>query len=83
MFRAEDILARLRVQPFRPLRIIGSEGQQFAIHHRDLVGRHDLTIGFPRADHPTIYDRQIRLALVQVVALEDLPTSFATKNGQQ
>lgn len=85
MFRSEDILARLRVQPFRPLRIIASEGQQFDINHPDLVwvGRHDLSIGFPGPEHPTIYDRSIRLALVHVVALEDLPITTGSKNGSQ
>lgn len=43
MCRAEDIQARLREKPFRPLRIIASEGLQYDVHHPDLVfvGRHD------------------------------------------
>jgi len=54
MFNAEDIQARLRQQPFRPLRIIGSEGQRFDIYHPELVlvGRHDLTIGFSSPASP-------------------------------
>lgn len=75
MFRFEDILNRLREKPFRPLRIIASEGQRFDIFHPDLVfvGRHDLMIGFPGPDHPGVYDHVTRVALVHVVALEDLP----------
>lgn len=85
MFSAEEILARLRGRPFRPLRIIASEGQRFDIHHPDLVvvGRHDLMILFPGPDHPTIYDRVTRLALVHVVALEDLPAPAIHGDGQQ
>ncbi len=84
MFTPEAIQARLRQQPFFPLRILVSEGQRFEIHHPDLVlvGKRDLTIGFASPDSPTVYDRQIRVALVHVVALEDLPVTGSTVNGQ-
>jgi hypothetical protein len=39
-------------------------------------------IGFPRADNPSIYDKVTRVALVHVVALEDIPAT-TTGNGQQ
>jgi hypothetical protein len=85
MFTAEDIQARLRAKPFCPLRIIASEGQRFDIYHPDLVfvGRRDLMIGFPDPDTPTIYDRVTRVALVHVVALEDLPLPAPPGNGQE
>ena len=85
MYSAEDILARLRAKPFRPLRIIASEGLRFDIHHPDLVfvGRRDLMIGFPGPDNPSIYDRVTRVALVHVVALEDLPAPSTPGDGQQ
>ena len=86
MFRYEDIQGRLREKPFRPFRIVASEGQQFDIKHPDLVfvGRHDLMIGFATPAHPTVYDRVTRVALVHIVALEDLPqTSPSTSNGPQ
>ena len=75
MFNAETIRARLREQPFRPLRIIASEGLRYDILHPDLVlvGHRDLMIGFPGPKHPTIYDRVVRLALVHIVAIEELP----------
>jgi hypothetical protein len=84
MFTAEMIQARLREQPFRPLRIVASEGLQFDIAHPDLVfvGRRDLMIGTPDATTPTVYDRVVRVALVHVVALEDLPaTPTPSTNG--
>jgi hypothetical protein len=84
MFTAEEIQARFRQRPFRPLRIIVSEGLQFDIHHPDLVlvGRHDLSIGIPDSTTPTIYDGLVRVALVHVVALEDLPvTTPPSANG--
>jgi hypothetical protein len=85
MFRAEDIQARLQQRPFRPFRIIASEGQQFEIREADLVlvGWHDVMIGFPDSSYPTIYDRVTRLAWVNVVSMEDLPVPDAPGNGQQ
>ena len=75
MFTAEEIQGRLRQQPFRPVRIVASEGLRFDIEHPDLVvvGRRDLMILTPDPASPTIYERVMRLALVHVVALEDLP----------
>lgn len=84
MFTAEEIQARLRERPFRPLRIIASEGLRFNVEHPDLVfvGRRDLMIGTPDPASPSVYDRIVRVALVHVVALEDLPvTSSASTNG--
>jgi hypothetical protein len=83
MFRAEDIRTRLREQPFRPLRIMASEGLRYDIHHPDLVlvGQRDLTIGFPSPENPAIYDRLVRIALLHLVGLEDLPAPAPATNG--
>jgi hypothetical protein len=65
------------------LRIIASEGVHFDIRHPDLVlvGRRDITIGTPDAATPTVYDKQFRVALVHVVALEDLPANAPPSNN--
>ena len=83
MFRAEDIQARLREQPFRPFRLIASEGVRYDIHHPDLVlvGQRDLTIGFPSPGNPGIYNRVVRVAIVHLVGLEDLPAPASSGNG--
>ncbi len=84
LFRAEEIQARLRQKPFRPLRIVASEGLHFDIGHPDLVfvRRRDLRIGSPDPKAPSIYNRITRVALVHVVALEDLPADTPTpQNG--
>ena len=77
MFRPEEIQARLRERPFRPLRLIVSEGLRYDIVHPDLVfvGQRDLMIGSPSSNNPTIYDRITRVAIVHVVGMEDLPVS--------
>jgi hypothetical protein len=41
-----------------------------------------LLILFPGPDHPKIYDRLNRVALVPVVSLEDLPTPAEPDSGQ-
>ena len=84
MFRAEEIQARIREQPFRPLRLIASEGLRYDIIHPDLVlvGQRDLTIGYPSQENPRVYDRLIRVALVHLVGMEDLPVvSSSATNG--
>jgi hypothetical protein len=83
MFRPDDIQARLRERPFRPLRLIASEGLRYDITHPDLVlvGQRDLTIGYPSPDNPQLYDRLIRVALVHVVGIEDLPAATPTNSN--
>lgn len=83
MFRPEDIQARLRERPFRPLRIIVSEGLRYDIFHPDLVfvGVRDLMIGFPAPGRPTVYDQVVRVALVHVVGLEEIPAPSSPANS--
>lgn len=83
MFRPEEIQARLREKPFRPLRIIASEGLRYDIVHPDLVlvGERDLVIGYASPETPTIYNRLIRVALVHIVGLEDVNVTPASHNG--
>lgn len=75
MFNAEVIKGRLNQKPFRPLRIIVSEGSSYDIYHPDLiwVGWSSLQIGFAKPEHPTIYVRTVRVAMGDVIGLEDLP----------
>lgn len=83
MFSPEDIQARLGEKPFRPLRIVASEGLHFDIRHPDLVfvGRHDLMIGTPDPVTPSLYNRITRLGLLHVMALEDLPAVTTTSGN--
>lgn len=77
MFSAEEVLKRLKQQPFYPVRLIVSEGRRYDIFHPDLVlvGKRDLTIGRPAAQNAAIYDQVDRVALVHLVAMEDLPAT--------
>jgi hypothetical protein len=83
MFRAEEIQKRLREQPFRPLRIIASEGLRYDVRHPDLVfvGERDMMIGHPSSDNSTIYDQVTRLAYIHLVAIEDIPAASQTSSN--
>lgn len=86
MFSPEQIAARVRQQPFTPLRIVTSAGQAFDIYHPDLimVGSREVVVGRSSAKSPTLYDQLTRLAIMHITALEDLPASAPPKgNGQQ
>lgn len=85
MFRPQDIKERLTVRPFKPLRIIVSEGQHFDVYHPDLVfvGERDIQVGFPSSYDPRIYDRVTRVALVHIVALEEIPDTPPAGDGQK
>jgi hypothetical protein len=84
MFSADDIQARVRKQPFVPLRLVLTTGQSYDVRHPDLimVGRRDLMLGLPSAENPTQYDQVTRVALLHVVELQDLPAGASkTTNG--
>jgi hypothetical protein len=76
MFRPQEIQARLRERPFRPIRLVVSEGLRYDINHPELllVGQRDLIIGHPSPEDPKVYDRITRVAMVHLVGIEDLPT---------
>ena len=79
MLRPEYIQQRLTRKPFEPVRVVASEGLRYEIYHPEMVmvGDRDITIGISRHGG-TIYDRQIRIAIVHIVGLEDLPPVPAT-----
>ena len=83
MFTADDLKARIRQHPFVPLRIVTSSGEAFDLYHPDLimVGRRDLTIGIASVEHPGQYERQTRVAIMHVTALEDLPVPTPPSGG--
>ena len=83
MFRPEEILERLRGKPFLPVRIIVDEGLHYDIYHPDLVlvGDRFLEIGLPSSKNPLIFDTIVRVAILHVVALEDIPTAKASSDG--
>jgi hypothetical protein len=85
MFTADDIKARIKIQPFVPLRVLTSAGDQYDVYHPDMimVGRRYLVVGTASEDNPTVFERTSQIALLHITALEPLPVpGQAPKNGQ-
>jgi hypothetical protein len=84
IFTPDDIQARLREQPFTPIRIITTTGQAYDIFHPDLVlvARRFLIVGTPSTENPAQADQVTRVALVHVTELRELPpVAPPTTNG--
>ncbi len=79
IFTADDVQARLREQPFVPVRIVTTTGQTYDVYHPDLVfvARRFIEVGTPDRDNPTVADAVTRVALVNVTELRDLPVPTA------
>ena len=86
MLTSADVLSRVRQRPFVPVRLSTSAGEIFDITHPDLVlvGRRDVTIGIADPDEPSIYDRQVRVSILHLTTMTDLPVSSQAHlhNGQ-
>lgn len=83
MFTPDDILARLKQQPFVPLRIVTTAGEH-KIRHPDLVlvGRRYLEIGTASRENPKVFDSISRVAILHITALEDMrDRSRGRRNG--
>jgi hypothetical protein len=85
MLTPEIIKARLRGQPFVPLRIVTSAGQTFDVPRPDLVlvGQRELIVGAASKKDPSVFDGVTRVAIMHVTALQDLPSPAGkSDNGQ-
>ena len=78
----EELREYARRQPFEPFRVVLTTGTTYAIYHPDLimVGRRSAILGMTNDPGGTAYDRTIRVDLLHVVGVEDLP-SPPTTNG--
>ncbi len=83
MFSPDDIQARLRQQPFVPLRIVTTTGQTYDIPHPELVvvGRRYVFVGLPSKENPTQAEQVTHIALIHVTELQNLPMSAPKSNG--
>ena len=83
MLSARDVAARIKREPFRPIRIVTSSGEKFDVRHPDLImiGQRDVTIGVATHDDPECYDRQSYISLLHIAAIEDLPVESTYRSG--
>ncbi|MBI5761626.1 MAG: hypothetical protein HZA46_24210 [Planctomycetales bacterium] len=77
MFTANDIRARIKIQPFQPVRIVTSSGQTYDVFHPDmvLIAQRELIVGRASPRDPDIAEQTDRVSVLHITALEDLPTN--------
>jgi hypothetical protein len=75
-----DLLARVRQKPFRPFRLVLSEGATYEFRHPDflMVGRDSIVIGQANDPAQDFYDSTVLIDLFHVVRLEPLEVGTAT-----
>ncbi len=75
----EDLRDYLRERPFRPFRLVLTEGTIYEVRHPELfmLGNRSVVIGLPRHPTETVYDRTTMVNLFHIVRLErlEVPTT--------
>ena len=81
--RQSELHEVARRQPFAPFRVVLTTGTTYDIRHPDLimVGRHSAIIGIANDPAATAYDRTIKVDLLLVVGIEELPAAPPSTNG--
>jgi hypothetical protein len=79
----EELHGAARRQPFEPFRLILTTGATYDIRHPDLimVGRRSAVVGLTNEANGTVYDRTIKVDLLRVVGIEELPVPPPASNG--
>jgi len=75
--RREEVLAALRVRPFRPFRIYVSDGAAYDVRHPEMVmvTRASALVGFPEPeDLPPAIERYSLIDLLHITRLEPIDT---------
>jgi hypothetical protein len=80
----EELQEVARKQPFDPFRVVLTTGTTYDIRHPDLimVGRRSAIIGVTGDPDATVYDKAVRVDLLHVVAIEELPSPGRSSNGR-
>jgi hypothetical protein len=79
----QGLLELTRARPFRPFRIVLTDGATYDIQHPELlmVGVRDIVIGIAAAPAPTLFVRPVIADLLHVVRAEPLPDAPPQGNG--
>ncbi len=75
----EDLRDRLRERPFRPFRLVLTEGTVYEVRHPELfmLGKRSVVIGLPGHPAETVYERTTMVDLFHIVRLEPLEAPTA------
>jgi hypothetical protein len=82
----EEIITRLRKQPFVPFRLTLTAGSTYEIRHPELcmVGRRSAIIGVTTRDDPDrLFDRSVDIDLLHIVKLEPIEAVSSSDPGSQ
>jgi hypothetical protein len=79
----EDLQQAARRQPFEPFRVILTTGATHDIRHPNLImiGRRAAIIGITNEPGASAFDRTLKVDLLHVVGIEDLPGVPPSQNG--
>ena len=79
----EDLQDAARRRPFMPFQVVLTTGETFDIRHPELlmVGRRAAIIGIANDPEAAVFDRSIKVDLLHVVGLKDLPAVSTSANG--
>jgi hypothetical protein len=71
---AESLAALLHSKPFRPFRIVTTDGTAYEIRHPEFLmpGRRDAFLGFPHQPSAQYYDKFIILSYLHVQRVESI-----------
>ncbi|MHB1425404.1 MAG: hypothetical protein ACYC3I_19715 [Gemmataceae bacterium] len=75
--RQEELQEHARRHPFEPFRIVLTTGATYDIRHPDLimVGQRSAIIGNTNQPNGTVYQSTIKVDLLHVVGIEELPVA--------
>jgi hypothetical protein len=79
----DELHAAARRQPFEPFRLVLTTGTTYDVRHPDLimVGQRSAIIGIAGEPNGTVYHHTIKVDLLHVVGIEELPVSPPSTNG--
>ena len=79
----KDIQEAAHRRPFEPFRVTLTTGETYDIRHPDLimVGRRAAILGIPGEPTGTLFDRSVKVDLLHIVSIEELPVKPPSPNG--
>jgi len=79
----QELRTAARRHPFEPFTVVLTTGDRYPIRHPDLimVGRRTAIIGMTDDPGEPGYERTIKVDLLHIVVIEDLPVHPSSTNG--
>jgi hypothetical protein len=79
----DELRDAARRYPFEPFRVVLTTGTTYGVRHPDLimVGQRSAIIGITSEPNGMAYDHTIKVDLLHVVGIEELPVSPPSTNG--